>query len=156
MAGRISRSTDTGNPRPEPGDACLTFFHPGIHPGQSGSGLTIRAWHPDAECIELVQESTGKSLGRMNRLANGFFELSFPQRKKVFYYLLNITLKDGTEELRFDPYQFGEYTLCQQDIDPLHLYRHLGALKVEHAITRQRSVSGVLFKVYAPMPVPSA
>ncbi|WP_241693355.1 1,4-alpha-glucan branching protein GlgB [Endozoicomonas acroporae] len=122
----------------------------GIHPAPSGSGLTIRAWHPDAECIEVVLESTGKSLGRMNRLANGLFELEFPRRKKTFYYLLNITLKDGSEELRFDPYQFGEYTLCQQDIDPLHLYRHLGALKVEHAITRQRRVSGVLFKVYAP------
>lgn len=56
----------------------------GMHPGQSGSGLTIRAWHPDAECIEVVQESTGKSLGRMSRLANGLFELDFPGGKKTF------------------------------------------------------------------------
>ena len=122
----------------------------GLHPAESGSGLTIRAWHPHAECIEVLQEPQGKSLGLMARRDNDLFELELPRRKKAFHYQLRMTLKDGSEITRFDPYQFGEYTLCQQDIDPLHLYRHLGAMKIQHRINSKTCVDGVLFKVYAP------
>ena len=122
----------------------------GMHQAESGTGLTIRAWHPHAECIEVIAAPQGKSLGLMNRLENDLFELDFPRRKNTFYYQLHITLKDGSQITRFDPYQFGQYTLCQQDIDGLHLYRHLGAIPLEHKINSKHSVTGVLFKVYAP------
>ena len=122
----------------------------GLQSTKSGTGLTVRAWHPHAECIEVLAVPQGKSLGQMRRLEDDLFELAFPRRKNAFYYQLRITLKDGSQTILYDPYQFGQYTLRQSDVDPLRLYRHLGALPIEHKINSKLGVAGVLFKVYAP------
>jgi len=122
----------------------------GLQPAKSGTGLTVRAWHPHAECIEVLAVPQGKSLGQMSRLEDNLFELAFPRRKNAFCYQLRITLKDGSQTTLYDPYQFGQYTLRQNDVDPLRLYHHLGAMPIEHKINSKLSITGVLFKVYAP------
>ena len=122
----------------------------GLHPAESGSGLTLRAWLPEAECAEVILAPQGKSLGVMQQLNSSFFELKLPRRKKHFYYQLKVTAKDGSQHTAYDPYQFGQYALSQHDIDPLRLYRHLGALPIRHIINSKNIIKGVLFKVYAP------
>ena len=126
------------------------FSHLGLHPHDSGKGLVIRVWHPYARSIEVMQQPEGKSLGAMQALSDGMFELHLPRRKKSFNYQLLATGKDGTISGYYDPYQFGEYTLSQTDIDPLKLYHHLGALKIRHSLGKGKSIVGILFKVYAP------
>ncbi len=122
----------------------------GIHPHDSGKGLVIRAWYPYAQSIEVVSQPQGKTLGVMETLSDGMFELHFPRRKKAFNYQLLATGKDGSISCYYDPYQFGEYVLSQTDIDPLKLYDHLGALPVRHHLNKTKTIDGTLFKVYAP------
>ena len=86
----------------------------------------------------------------MTSLTDGLFELLLPRRKKMFNYELKITGKDGNSFTICDPYQFGEYILCQPEIDTLTLYNHLGALPIVHKINAKHVINGVLFKVYAP------
>ena len=122
----------------------------GLHPHKSGKGLVLRVWQPGAETIEAILQPQGKSLGMMRPVDDGFFELHLTRRKKLFNYQLNVIQKNGESYQYYDPYQFGEYVLCQNDIEPHRLYNHLGALFIKHKINNTTSVDGVLFKVYAP------
>ncbi len=86
----------------------------------------------------------------MKEVSAGFFELHFPRRRKHFVYQVKIELKSGQQVQIFDPYQFGEYVLRQDDIDHRYLYRYLGAREISHVINSRRQIDGVLFSVYAP------
>ncbi|MCG8532624.1 MAG: hypothetical protein MI749_18460, partial [Desulfovibrionales bacterium] len=122
----------------------------GLHKHPSGKGLLIRVWRQGVESIEVISQPQGKCLGTMRPLQDGFFELHLSRRKNRFNYQLRITYSGSHVVEEYDPYQFGEYVLAQKDIEPLALYRHLGALPVEHRLNTKQSVNGVLFKVYAP------
>ncbi len=122
----------------------------GLHKHPSGKGLLIRAWRADAESIEVISQPQGRSLGTMKPVHNGFFEIHLPRRKNRFNYLLKVIYADGTVAEEYDSYQFGEYVLSQSDIEALALYRHMGAVPVDHKLNGKKSISGVLFKVYAP------
>ncbi len=122
----------------------------GLHQHPAGKGLVIRAWHPDAKSIEVIPHAGKKSLGQMILEPEGLFELHLPRRKNPFVYQLRVTSKDGSVSEYYDPYQFGEYVLHQNDLEPLQLYRHLGSLQIDHKLSATQSVTGVLFKVYAP------
>ncbi len=131
-------------------EASTPFSYLGLHPAADNKGLTLRVWQPDAECIEVLSQPQDKSLGMMTRLDNDLFELQMPRRKNLFNYQLKVTSKFGGVYQYYDPYQFGEYVLCQSDIEPLHLYRHLGAMPITHKLSSTKSITGTLFKVYAP------
>ncbi len=132
------------------------FSFLGMHPNTSGKGLVIRAWNPYAASIKVYSQPQGKLLGKMEAFseesgtADGLFQLHLPRRKKLFSYQLTVTNKDGSTHRYFDPYQFGQYVLSQTDIDPLRLYDHLGAVSVKHALSKAKTINGILFKVYAP------
>ncbi|CAM3660696.1 1,4-alpha-glucan branching protein GlgB [Parendozoicomonas haliclonae] len=126
------------------------FSSIGLHVPNSGKGLVLRVWQPDAESVEAILQPQNKSLGMLKAVADGMFELAMPRRKKPFNYSLKVIDKSGHAYEYFDPYQFGEYVLCQNDIEPHRLYQHLGALPLEHALNNKVSVKGTLFKVYAP------
>ena len=111
----------------------------------------IRVWRPDAKTIQIIRQPEGKQLASMSRISdNGLFELCLPRHKKLFNYELEITRHDNSVIHVYDPYQFGEYTLKQDDIESEGLYRHLGSFPVSHSLNKRKSIDGVLFKVYAP------
>ena len=122
----------------------------GIHPHPSGKGLIIRFWHPEARTSVLIQQPKSIQLGQMTEVSPGIFELHLKRRRKRFNYQVQVQFKDGVVKTFFDSYQFGEYILKQQDIEPSALYRHLGAHLRTHVIDKNHQVSGTLFKVYAP------
>ena len=122
----------------------------GLHPHPSGKGLIVRVWRPDAESVRVLEYPTGKLLGAMNSDVSGAFELHLPRRRKRFNYQLDICTLDGQRTRLFDPYQFGEYVLKQEGIDRNALYRYLGAHQQKHQFNSRRSITGVLFRVYAP------
>lgn len=127
------------------------FSHLGLSQNALGKGLLIRVWRPDAKSIQVIKQPEGKLLGEMTQVNdNGLFELNLPRYKKLFNYELDITHHDGNKINAYDPYQFGEYTLKQDDIEPEALYRHLGSFPVTHSLNKTKTIEGVLFKVYAP------
>ena len=126
------------------------FDYLGLHSNPSGNGCLIRAWQPSAISIEVIEQPSGNSFGLMEDLTAGVFELLLPDHQEKFHYQLKIFRRDGLEATIYDPYQFGEYILKQDNIEPLALYRHVGAFPHVHNIEEELSIDGVLFKVYAP------
>ena len=126
------------------------FDHLGLLVRPGGKGLMIRVWRPDAKAIRVIKQPEDQSLGEMSDEGHGLFELHMPRRKKGFNYELQILRHDGSTVKCWDPYQFGEYILKQDDLEPEALYRHLGATCVSHSLNKRTSIEGVLFKVYAP------
>ncbi|KEQ14766.1 glycogen branching protein [Endozoicomonas montiporae] len=126
------------------------FDYLGIQPHDSGKGLVVRFWNPNAVSATLIQLPRKTVISTMKCLSPGLFEWHLPRRKKAFNYVIKAVMSDGRQEEIVDPYQFGEYVLKQHDIEPSALYRHLGAHLHEHAVSASVSISGTLFKVYAP------
>ena len=126
------------------------FSFLGLHENPNSEGLLLRVWQPSALTVEVIEHSSGNSLGEMSELSPGMFELSLPQYHKKFTYRLNIFRVDGLSDSLYDPYQFDESVFAQNDIEALALYRHVGALPHRHATGNRGYVNGVMFKVYAP------
>ena len=126
------------------------FDYLGLHPHPSGNGLVLRTWQPYAKQIEVIQIPENKSLGVMTACSHGLFEIHLEKLNHRFNYQLQMQFPDNEEICFYDPYQFGEYILKQQDIEPQALYRHIGAFPHTHQIDHHTTVEGVLFKVYAP------
>ncbi|MDP0589249.1 MAG: 1,4-alpha-glucan branching protein GlgB [Candidatus Endonucleobacter bathymodioli] len=134
--------------------ACASYATPfdwlGLHSHPTEKGFVIRVWRPDAETVRVLEHSSKKLLGIMVPDGKGVFELILSQKRKRFNYQLDICLKGGQRFITFDPYQFGQYVLSQDDVDSNALYRHLGAHKLEHHFNTKSIVAGILFRVYAP------
>ncbi len=134
----------------ESGLCACPFDILGIHPHPNSKGLIIRAWRPDAKKLKVIDAASGKSLGNMEPAGHGLFELHLPRRRKTFVYELEVSWENGHSFRIHDPYAFGQYTLKEEGFDYNRLYRHLGALQMSHKISARKTVSGILFKVYAP------
>lgn len=122
----------------------------GLHPHPTGKGLVVRAWRPDAVAVDVLDYGSGKMLGTMEKRPDGVHELHLTRRRKLFLYQLVVHWENGHCFTLFDPYQFGQYTLKQGDIDSESLHHHLGAQVMSHSVNTRRQIEGVLFKVYAP------
>ena len=122
----------------------------GLHTHPSGKGLVIRVWRPDAVSVAVLEYPSGKLLGNTTPVSEGLFELHLPRRRKRFNYKLEVRWDNGHSFEIFDPYQFGEYTLKEENLSYERLYRYLGAHKKVHSFNSRRHAEGVLFKVYAP------
>ena len=121
----------------------------GMH-GGDGTPLTVRAFLPQADSVEVIDSDTGEQVGALRRLhPEGFFAGELPRREQRFSYRLRITSGEHTEVAE-DPYRFG-VVLGELDVHLLgegmhrHLYRRLGA----HP-TSMGGVSGTAFAVWAP------
>ena len=126
------------------------FDHLGLLVRPGGKGLMIRVWRPDAKAIRITKQPENQPLGEMSAEGQGLFELHMPRRRKGFNYELEIIRHDNSVIKAWDPYQFGEYILRQDNLEPEALYRHLGASPVTHPLNKHSAVNGTLFKVYAP------
>ncbi len=121
----------------------------GMHETLSGKGLFIRTVQPQAKSVEVLDKK-GKTIGKMEPVFGGIFQLDFPKKKVFFEYTLKITLPDERTYEVDDPYRFLP-VLGDMDLylfgegQHWEIYKKLGA----HLITHQ-GVQGVSFAVWAP------
>ena len=127
----------------------------GIHPVVvDGSSLVVvRAFLPAAKHVWVIitDPESGTREYPMEKIHDGgFFEQNFPDRSKVFPYLLKMETYDGRIETFHDSYSFMP-TLTDFDIylfnagDHHRIYEKLGAHYAE-----VNGIGGVQFAVWAP------
>jgi 1,4-alpha-glucan branching enzyme len=111
--------------------------------------VVVRAYLPEAEEVRVVHLDTGQET-EMAPVAEGFFEVVFPDVDERFRYRLRYRVGSGDDVEREDPYGFPS-TLSDLDLyllgegTDLRLYEKLGA----HPTT-VNGISGVRFAVWAP------
>ncbi len=118
--------------------------------GRNKGGITVRVFHPTASLVELLDISENTFYPMSPKYNNGFFEVSFPGRKKLFEYKLRISDLSGNSYVTHDPYSFwpiiSEYDRYLYNQGNHHrIFDKLGA----HVMTIN-NVSGTLFSVWAP------
>ena len=121
-----------------------------LGPHATDDGLSIRAFVPGAEAIEVVETATGTKLGTLDHLDEaGFFATTLPDKPAWLAYRLVARSHEG--EWTFDdPYRFGpvlgeldNYLLGEGTHS--RLWERLGA----HVLTHQ-GANGTHFAVWAP------
>ncbi len=122
----------------------------GFHENLHGDGLVLRTWRPDARSVSVVRLDSGASAGEMLPLAPGMFELKFPDIIQPFPYQLIIINQQNHTFCLTDPYQFGELSLIEESMEPHWLHHYLGSRLIIHTLLDGSSISGTVFKVYAP------
>ena len=134
------------------GDHSDPFGFLGMHEFQKGEnkGIVVRAFVPEVEQLSVV-EADGANQHPMQKLRDeGFFELSFSDRKEPFPYRLKAVNRFGDSWEFHDPYSFPPLL---SDYD-LHLlkegthYRNYEKLGSHVRIVD--GVRGVQFAVWAP------
>ena len=130
------------------GDHGDPFAVLGMH--REGSGLTVRAFLPQASRVQVIDAATGAAVADLERIhPAGFFAGSVLKRDKSFPYRLRLTIGDTRTEIE-DPYRFGN-VLGEIDVHLIaegrhrRLYEKFGA----HA-ARMDGVAGTSFAVWAP------
>ncbi len=121
----------------------------GMHQGEDGK-LFIRAFHPDAKDIEVIDIKTKKSMGMMKKTHNaGLFQINL-EETEFFKYELVVFLHDNSSYKTRDPYSFLP-VISEEDLylynegNNFFIYEKLGS----HIITHD-GVKGVCFAVWAP------
>ncbi len=121
----------------------------GMH--EEETGLSVRAFLPEAKSVTVRNRETSKSVGEMTKVhEQGVFELHLPRRKKTFPYELIIKKHDDSEEVRIDPYSFlpimtEEARYLFNEGNHQGVYSDLGSHKIE-----VDGIEGVVFAVWAP------
>lgn len=110
--------------------------------------LTVRAFHPEAETIEVLDVKTGRKICALANLGHGLFA-SQTRRRKPFAYRLRLTKGDHVWE-QDDPYRYGP-VLGELDEHLIgegahqRLWQVLGAHVIQH-----EGAEGTHFAVWAP------
>ncbi|MFN3077146.1 MAG: 1,4-alpha-glucan branching protein GlgB [Alphaproteobacteria bacterium] len=123
----------------------------GIHALGPKGGMVIRAFLPHALNVEVLDDTTGQVIAKMERIhQDGFHVAEFPDRKDRFSYRLRLHFWGGGSMDVEDPYRFppvlgemDQYLLAEGT--HLRSYEKLGA----HPGVFE-GVSGVTFAVWAP------
>jgi 1,4-alpha-glucan branching enzyme len=123
----------------------------GMHRVQSDDGpaVVIRAFHPGAETVEVVDAGSGERTAMERVHDAGFFELIVPGGDR-FPYRLDVRWPGGDGAELEDPYRFGS-TLGELDLhllgegNDLRMYEKLGA-----HVREMDGVAGTSFAVWAP------
>lgn len=137
-------------------EALLNADHPdpfaflGMHSTPAAGTLTVRAFLPDANEVELIDSSNGKSVARMEKVHDeGLFVAEVKGRRGPFPYRLRVITDDEKKDVE-DPYRFPP-VLSDADarklskFDDRSSYRILGAHPA-----KMEGVTGVTFAVWAP------
>ncbi len=125
----------------------------GMHEVDSGTeqkSIAVRAYHPTAKLIELIDAADGSSYPLTAKYGHGIYEILFPDRPELFEYRLKITDNYGNSYITSDPYSFppviSEYDIYLYSQGNHHkIYEKLGA----HPMTID-GAEGTLFSVWAP------
>ncbi len=121
----------------------------GMH--KSATGITVRAFIPEAASVKVCERDGKKTGFLMNKIhEDGIFEAALSQRKLIFAYEFQCVLLDGTKKTIIDPYGF--LPVMTEDSRYLfnegthqRVYDDLGS----HAKTID-GVDGCVFAVWAP------
>ncbi len=123
----------------------------GMHEGGPDGDVVVRAFLPGDQRVEVVDATTGKIAGTLNRLhKDGFFAGVIKHRKTRFDYRLRATNWEGKTREFKDPYAFP-LVLGNTDVYLLaegthrRAYTRLGA-----QLTELEGIAGVSFAVWAP------
>jgi 1,4-alpha-glucan branching enzyme len=126
----------------------LLGAHPATREGEAG--VVVRAMHPDAVAVDLLEtDGPGEPIA-MDRVARGLFERFVPWAGFPYRYRLRFHFADGAVWERDDPYRFlptlGEVDLHLFNEGTHHrLWEKLGA----HPRVMD-GVEGIAFAVWAP------
>lgn len=115
----------------------------------TNNALEVRALHPDADAVAVIDAKTGRALCDLEPQGGGLFAGPVPRRKKPFAYRLRFTKGPHVWEAD-DPYRFGPRLGALDEhliSEGAHreLWKVLGAHVQEH-----EAVQGVHFAVWAP------
>lgn len=121
----------------------------GIHPSNTGAGVVIRAWFPEAIALELLDPNNGKKIADIPRLKDAMFEITLPKETLDFVYKYKVIYKEGAHEC-YDPYQFVDQVKVETQMNTVRLYEHMGAQQRSVQVN-DFEVPGILFSVYAPL-----
>lgn len=131
------------------GDCRDPFAALGMHPIPSG-GVSVRAFLPGAQSVELINRDTGEKVCDMTKIRDEGLFVAIPRSmKEMFGYRFRVDFGNGPLEME-DPYRFWT-VLGEMDAylfsEGRHweIYNRLGA----HSQTLD-GVDGVLFAVWAP------
>ncbi len=111
--------------------------------------FSVRVFRPDAKAVTVIPER-GKTSSMTRISDSGFFEATFPRRRKPFRYQLEIEPHQGESYQIIDPYQFGPQ-ISDFDLqlwgegNHHHAYRWMGA-----HLREVEGTEGVHFVVAAP------
>ncbi|MDP6042756.1 MAG: 1,4-alpha-glucan branching protein GlgB [Candidatus Latescibacteria bacterium] len=114
-----------------------------------GQGLTVRAFLPDAESVDIVtQKNETFSLSKYHD--TGFFELTLTNHQTPFPYHFAVTYPNDVKADVIDPYAFppvlSDFDLhLHAEGNHHHIYDKLGAHPIEF-----QNHTGVSFAVWAP------
>lgn len=113
------------------------------------NALEVRALHPDADAIAVLDAKTGRALCDLEPQGGGLFAGPVPRRKKPFAYRLRLTKGPHVWEAD-DPYRFGPRLGALDEhliSEGAHreLWKVLGAHVQEH-----EGAQGIHFAVWAP------
>lgn len=127
------------------------FDHLG--PFFSGSGCVIRCWIPGAVKVSVIDDSTSKNLGALNRVEDSsLFEGNVDGVESGFRYRLEIT-NENTQYQIVDPYQLKDeayHAVHFVDHAAENVYNQLGAQLLGFEQGFSKRVSGTRFAVFAP------
>ena len=121
----------------------------GFHDNPSGSGKVLRVWRPDATSVTIVRMASGESAGKMKQIRAGLFELPL-DGSQPFPYQLRVTNNRNESFDCIDPYQFARHVFSYVYVEPYRSYRYMGGQLVSVPVGSHQSVTGVMFRVYAP------
>ncbi|MHB1999182.1 MAG: 1,4-alpha-glucan branching protein GlgB [Solirubrobacteraceae bacterium] len=119
---------------------------------ETRSGVTIRAWRPEAQSIvaRVLAGGAEQPLQLERVRSEGIFEATVPGAGFPFRYELDVSYPDGQTLRTRDPYSFAP-TLGQLDLHLLAEGRHERLYEVLGAHVRELDgVLGVSFAVWAP------
>ena len=121
----------------------------GMH--KPGEHIVVRAYHPEARAIRLVElDRDGRRHPMKRDRARGFFEIRLEEREMFFPYQLEVEETSGHSYVSHDPYAFAPIL---SDYD-LHLFSegtHMRAYEMLGAHPRRvNGVDGVFFATWAP------
>ncbi len=117
---------------------------------QPGFGAVVRAYHPDAERVNLLLDD-GRRLPMLERPeGKGLFEVALPDSSQLFPYQLEVFYRGGAVHTLRSPYSFLP-TLGDIDLYLLGEQKHERAYeKMGAHVCACNAVSGVSFAVWAP------
>ena len=125
------------------------FSYLGIH-GGGKAGVTVRAFLPYAQAVDVVDARSGKVIAPMVRtFSEGLYTAHLAKHKKPFAYRLRVKANGETQDID-DPYAFAP-VLSEMDRHLLSEGTHYQTFnKLGAHVIDINGVSGVLFAVWAP------
>ena len=129
------------------------FAHLGAHFQPSNSIFTVTTWLPNAENVKVIDLSSGKTLGILNKATDShLFSGEFKVQQAPQVYAFEVGNKQGQYQV-IDPYQFQDqayHAVHFIDHSAQNVYQQLGAQLVTLDVGLKAPIQATRFAVFAP------